>query len=119
MAAISLLENAPDAEKDWHPRSNNQALDLIHPSLCPIVYNCTLAKDLRTGECEVSKPPGHRNYSVSLRSQWLPSDFAVAEDGAVTLVSSYINSVHSQKHAGVCYSQATRTCGLAMGVCAL
>ena len=49
--------------------------------------------------CEVLKPPeGHEHY-VSRKFQWLPSDFAVAEDGVVTLVSPYINNVHPRKHA--------------------
>jgi len=33
--------------------------------------------------------------------QWLPSDFAVAEDGIVTLASSYVNNVHPRKHAAL------------------
>ena len=101
MAAVSPLENVPDAEKDWHPRSNNQVLDLVHPSLYPIVYNRTFVRGPLTGECGVSKPPGHLDYFVSQKFQWLPSDFAVAEDGAVTLVSPYINNIHPQKHAAL------------------
>ena len=101
VAAVSPLANVPDAEKDWHPRSDNQVLDLVHPSLYPIVYNRTFAQDPQTGMCEVLKPPeGHEHY-VSRKFQWLPSDFAVAEDGAVTLVSPYINNVHPRKHAAL------------------
>lgn len=33
IGAVSVLENVPDAKKDWHPGSNNQVLDLVHPSL--------------------------------------------------------------------------------------
>jgi Protein of unknown function (DUF4246) len=32
---VAALENAP---QDWHPGSNGQVLDLVHPSLCPLVY---------------------------------------------------------------------------------
>ena len=46
-------------------------------------------------------PPEYESYSISQRFQWLPSDFAVAEDGTVTLVSPYINNVHPQKHAAL------------------
>jgi hypothetical protein len=42
-----------------------------------------------------------RDYYVSQKFQWLPSDFTVAEDGAVTLASPYINNVHPQKHAAL------------------
>ena len=90
-----------DAEKDWHPGSDNQVLDLVHPSLYPIVYGRTFIKDLQTGKCEVSKPPDDASYYVSQKFQWLPSDFVVAEDGTVTLASPYINNVHPQKHASL------------------
>ena len=98
-AAVSPLEDVPEAERDWHPGSNNQVLDLVHPSLYPIVYNRTFAKDPQTGKCEQLKPPAHRDHYVSQNFQWLPSDFAVADDGSVTLASPYINNVHPQKHA--------------------
>lgn len=88
-------------EKDWHPRSDNQVLDLIHPSLYPIVYNRTFAKDPQTGQCEALKPPGQSHYYVSQKFQWLPSEFSIVEDGTVALVSPHINNVHPQKHAAL------------------
>lgn len=33
IAGVSVLENVPSDKKDWHPGSNNQVLDLVHPSL--------------------------------------------------------------------------------------
>ena len=101
VAAVSPLENVPDGEKDWHPRSDNQVLDLVHPSLYSLVYNRTFVKDPQTGKCEVSKPPDHQSYTISQKFQWLPSDFAIAEDGTVTLISPYINNVHPEKHAAL------------------
>jgi hypothetical protein len=101
IAAVHPLENVPDVEKDWHPRSDNQVLDLVHPSLYPVVYNRTSGKDPQTGEWEVLEPPGNGGYYVSQKFQWLPSDFAVAEDGSVTLASPYINNIHPQKHAAL------------------
>ncbi|KAJ1663756.1 hypothetical protein IW140_004642 [Coemansia sp. RSA 1813] len=46
------LENAPDREKDWHPNSNNQVLNLVHPSLFPIIYERSriLAKPIESPE---------------------------------------------------------------------
>lgn len=35
------LEDVPEAEKDWHPGSDNRVLDLVHPSLFPLVYGRT------------------------------------------------------------------------------
>ncbi|KAK6503259.1 hypothetical protein TWF481_008288 [Arthrobotrys musiformis] len=36
--AVATLENVPDDQKDWHPGSKNQVLDLVHPSLWPLIY---------------------------------------------------------------------------------
>ena len=47
------------------------------------------------------EPPDDHSHYVSQHFQWLPSDFVVAEDGAVTLASPYINNVHPQKHAAL------------------
>ncbi|KAF3913337.1 hypothetical protein ABW20_dc0103964 [Dactylellina cionopaga] len=40
--AIATLENVSEDEKDWHPGSNNQVLDLVHPSLWPVIYGITI-----------------------------------------------------------------------------
>lgn len=37
-AAVAPLENVPEHIKDWHPGSNGRVLDLVHPSLYPLVY---------------------------------------------------------------------------------
>ncbi|KZV97530.1 hypothetical protein EXIGLDRAFT_670061 [Exidia glandulosa HHB12029] len=37
-----VLEDVPDEQKDWHPRSNGFVLDLVHPSLYPLVYGRTM-----------------------------------------------------------------------------
>ena len=99
IAAVHPLENVPDAEKDWHPRSDNQVLDLVHPSLYPIVYDRTLANDRQTDD--PLKHPNDRNYYVSKKFQWLPSDFVVREDGSVALTSPYINNIDPKKHAAL------------------
>lgn len=39
--AIEPLENVSETAKDWHPNSNNQVLDLVHPSLWPLMYGYT------------------------------------------------------------------------------
>ncbi|KAF5656133.1 WD40 repeat 2 [Fusarium heterosporum] len=36
--ADATLEDIPDEAKDWHPGSNGTVLNLVHPSLCPLVY---------------------------------------------------------------------------------
>ena len=47
-AVAELLENVPDKYKDWHPGSNGKVLDLVHPSLYPLVYGRT--RVLETGK---------------------------------------------------------------------
>ena len=39
-AAVAKLEahDVPDNHKDWHPGSNGKVLDLVHPSLYPLVH---------------------------------------------------------------------------------
>ncbi|KAJ2074989.1 hypothetical protein GGH13_000934 [Coemansia sp. S155-1] len=34
----AILENVPARDKDWHPNSNDQVLNLIHPSLFSLIY---------------------------------------------------------------------------------
>lgn len=36
--AVAPLENVPEEAKDWHPGSSGQVLDLVHPSLYPLIY---------------------------------------------------------------------------------
>jgi hypothetical protein len=52
--AVAPLENVPENMKDWHPGSNNIVLDLVHPSLYPLIYGRSRivageTLDLRTG----------------------------------------------------------------------
>jgi Protein of unknown function (DUF4246) len=46
-AAVVELEDVPDKYKDWHPESDGKVLDLVHPSLYPLVYGRT--RVLETG----------------------------------------------------------------------
>ncbi|GMF26362.1 unnamed protein product [Phytophthora lilii] len=39
---VAVLENVPDDKKDWHPHSNRQVLDLVHPSLFCCVFGQTM-----------------------------------------------------------------------------
>jgi hypothetical protein len=40
-AAAAPLEDVPEVYRDWHPGSNEMVLDLVHPSLFPVVYGRT------------------------------------------------------------------------------
>ncbi|KAJ7982965.1 hypothetical protein DFH06DRAFT_1466913, partial [Mycena polygramma] len=107
-AAVADLENVPEDSKDWHPGSNGQVLDLVHPSLYCVVYDRTRFADSTLPKPPAYEPPkfhqwawGHvpRPVPVSNSFCWLPSDFFVdATDGSVKLVSPYINNLHPGKH---------------------
>ncbi|KAH8809575.1 hypothetical protein DL96DRAFT_1821842 [Flagelloscypha sp. PMI_526] len=94
VAEAAQLENIPDEEKDWHPGSDSQVLDLVHPSLYPIVYGRTLQKDPdNPSETIHSEPPkgGYMDSFISKNHCWIPSDFAIDQDGKARLLSPYIN----------------------------
>ena len=88
-------------------------LDLVHPSLCLIVYNRTLVRREDTSEPVALEIPSAKEsfpltfalYSndienfISKRFQWLPSDFTVSDTGKVSLSSPYINNIHPTRHA--------------------
>ncbi|KAG8790348.1 hypothetical protein FRC12_012089 [Ceratobasidium sp. 428] len=116
MDGVAKLESVPDSEKDWHPRSNHQVLDLVHPSLYPIVYERTLAYHGNTSDPQhrylqaIPMPPvveAHDkygffaedgNYHVSYQFQWLPTDFEVSQDGKSAKSVSYINNLDPGVH---------------------
>ncbi|KIJ50426.1 hypothetical protein M422DRAFT_44489 [Sphaerobolus stellatus SS14] len=46
---VKVLENIPGRDKDWHPGSDNKVLDLVHPSLLPLIYGTSrILKDKLT-----------------------------------------------------------------------
>ncbi|KAJ2777470.1 hypothetical protein H4R18_005136 [Coemansia javaensis] len=134
----AILEDVPDRLRDWHPGSDGQVLNLVHPSLYPIVYGITpilsepiaspaAALEVRTfgafpgapeawkaafesvaaaaGGADPQQQPRFRLVQrgvayVSPRFCWLPSEFRVAEDGAVA-IESYINNLHPVRHAAL------------------
>jgi hypothetical protein len=91
IAAVAPLENVPDSEKDWHPGSDGLVLDLVHPSLYPIVYGRTVSRGpARSATAAVLVAPTFADSDSKFASekfQWLPSDFFVDRYGKVTLIS--------------------------------
>jgi hypothetical protein len=101
--AVKALENVPEKDKDWHPYSNEMVLDLVHPSLFPLIYGRTKVlkigekvvglNDLvsRCGEGEapvtdkknppranVAKNWGDQIEPYSLKYQWLPCEVDIS-----------------------------------------
>ena len=108
--AVARLEDVPEEEKDWHPGSNQQVLDLVHPSLYCIRLDKTLfRKD--PFHSDVVKRLTWKKYTA-LRAdlssdsldgwpgphQWLPTDFVVSGAGVVT-PQGYINNLHPVRHS--------------------
>ncbi|KAK6522407.1 hypothetical protein TWF281_002969 [Arthrobotrys megalospora] len=92
--AIATLENIPGDQKDWHPGSNNTVLNLVHPSLWPIVYGRTIGSD-----GEALQHPNGKSGWTSKEFCWLPSEFEISADGK-TKIASYVNNLSTpeQKH---------------------
>ncbi|KAK6527301.1 hypothetical protein TWF281_010488 [Arthrobotrys megalospora] len=109
MEAVSTLENVPDSEKDWHPGSKQQVLDLVHPSLWPIIYRRTVnAIDGKPIEApkEASEDrawDSDDDYAQNDEEEdnltgwskdfcWLPTEFEISDSGETTIIS-YINNL--------------------------
>ena len=125
---VAPLEDVPESAQDWHPGSNDQVLDLVHPSLFPLIYG--RSRILPTGtislddcvqnsgkgaivptpdddDCKLGQQShwlgqsgtGETGY-WSNRFQWLPSDIAFTEGEGVK-ITSYINNLHPVHHRSI------------------
>lgn len=84
-----MIKDQELADKvDWHPGSNKQVRDLIHPSLYCYVKGSSVFLDENEKYC--TEPEG----SEESRYQWLPSEFGVSKSGKVK-VNSYINNLNN------------------------
>ncbi|MEU0128498.1 DUF4246 domain-containing protein [Streptomyces sp. NPDC006289] len=91
--AVRVLEQVPAAEQDWHPGSDGQVLDLVHPSLFCLVREVSGAPE-RAWRSDTDR---YSKYEFSERFQWLPTDVDVHADGTVAF-RSYVNNVHPENH---------------------
>lgn len=114
---VNPLENVPEKAKDWHPGSNGKVLDLVHPSLWPLVYGRSrIMPDEEFGldDClsfigageliqrqidrHTSTFWNNRNVAASsINFQWLPCNVALSQDGTPK-ITSYINNLHPVTH---------------------
>lgn len=91
--AVRVLEEVPEEERDWHPGSDGQVLDLVHPSLFCLVNGVSGAPE-RAWENPTDR---WSTYEFSEKFQWLPTDVDVSADGEVAF-RSYVNNVHPETH---------------------
>lgn len=89
--AARPLENVPESQKDWHPGSDGKVLDLVHPSLFPLIYGksrilpigfkATTLEDCtrRYAETELLPvPEGDMPKHFSKKFQWLPCEVDIS-----------------------------------------
>ncbi|KAK1241145.1 hypothetical protein MKX08_001119 [Trichoderma sp. CBMAI-0020] len=117
--AFNKLKLDQGLKPSWHPNSNEQVLDLVHPSMYPLVYGRTrVLQDEVVGTADaINKWAGkgeplakdtsnpnrdERQYLPpasywSDTYQWLPANVKFMEDGTVKF-TSYINNLHPQKY---------------------
>ncbi len=111
IAEASILEYVPEHKKDWHPNSNKQVLDLVHPSLYCYVKGVSRVtsgrsmpfyKFLTAGEVEKEENDTYYDNKpgISAKYQWLPTHFHIDVDGKVT-IESYINNLPPKLHRGL------------------
>ncbi|KAF7981017.1 hypothetical protein HWV62_35444, partial [Athelia sp. TMB] len=116
-SAVVPLEQVGPAKQDWHPGSNGMVLDLVHPSLFPVVYGTTrILKDsiigleqsvelCGKGEVLPIPPapviPASQRFPYSqfedpwsMKFQWLPCQVAFTGDDSEVKITSYINNLH-------------------------
>jgi hypothetical protein len=119
---VKPLEDVPDHLKDWHPGSDGKVLDLVHPSLFPVIFGKTqaLAEILPGNKCAIwqaegqltkegpdeegaryRRPPTFSGGAEFPRGwgsyQWLPSNIQLGDNGKAK-ITSYINNLHPGEH---------------------
>ncbi|TEB33690.1 hypothetical protein FA13DRAFT_106160 [Coprinellus micaceus] len=93
--AVRPLEDAPESQKDWHPGSDGKVLDLVHPSLFPLIYG--VSKVLPVGSKATTledciKLIGHVRTSSGSPVKWT---FQARKPRILT----YINNLHPKHHS--------------------
>lgn len=104
--AVEPFLDQPEHEKDWHPGSEGLVLDLVHPSLFPLVFGRTRVlmdggttsmdfKNTRSFDDAKVAPLPSKSGRASKKFQWLPCEVQFKEDtGTDVEITSYINNLH-------------------------
>lgn len=94
------------ADIDYHPGSNKQVIDLVHPSLFPLIYGRTKVVDRNDtskvivaeyDELIAKTKKGVEDFGISKNYQWLPSQFKYDKLSKLFVIDSYINNLHPVK----------------------
>lgn len=92
-------------EKDYHPKSNNLVVDVVHPSLYHLVYDRT--QEVVDGKLQTVKFSENiqkvkeyvLDYGLSKCFQWLPAIMTLDKNANRFEFASYINNLHPIKHS--------------------
>ncbi|KAH6647126.1 hypothetical protein BKA67DRAFT_695577 [Truncatella angustata] len=105
ITSTDALRTVPESEQDWHPKSNDQVLNLVHPSLFPLVYGRTPVLS-RGGQVLLDDITSYGNTEIapaiewpveatwSRRFQWLPCEVQFDGSSSDVHITSYINNLH-------------------------
>ncbi|KAG8960105.1 hypothetical protein FRC05_007053, partial [Tulasnella sp. 425] len=104
LEAVNVLENAPDAEKDFRPGSpGGSVLDLVDPALFCAVYGRTLrwstGPDGKKNLEQLTGPSPAGNmgaWSYSTKFSQIPTEFQLGSNGEPAKALGYINNVHPE-----------------------
>ncbi|KAJ2461231.1 hypothetical protein GGF42_000328 [Coemansia sp. RSA 2424] len=129
----AILESTPSRKKDWHPGDRSRVLNLIDPSLFPLIFSRSKLCRQPCASLQAALSPGAPGefpgslekwrdalsssesskwncyiptltqwyfQCASDKFSWLPSEFRIDDNGAVT-IESYINNLHPVKHAAL------------------
>jgi hypothetical protein len=107
---------------DWHPNSNDMVLNLVHPSMYPLIYGRSrvfkdelvgiedaihkwsgqgdiIQKDMTKSDDRMVGVGGHIPAEFWNETyQWLPANVSFQNGGTVKF-TSYINNLHPQRYA--------------------
>jgi len=93
-AAVVELEDVPDKRKDWHPGSNGKVLDLVHPSLYPLVYGRT--RVLETGRTFLEDCIARCGEGQTTQMSQIPSQEEVTEESEkLGVLSESYHMIHN------------------------
>ncbi|KAJ2442599.1 hypothetical protein GGF42_006900 [Coemansia sp. RSA 2424] len=92
----AILASAPDHQRDWYPNGESRMLNLIDPSLFPLIYS-------RSKLCRQSSMSVQASFKVEVPGEFPGSidkwrEALNGTDNTVT-IESYINNLHPVNHA--------------------
>jgi hypothetical protein len=113
--AFDRLKKDQAGSPDWHPGTDEKVLNLVHPSMYPLVIESTkLFQDEVVGVADAIDKWAGKGTAICNQAQseactdvplefwsddyqWLPSNVALHDDGSVKF-TSYINNLHPTKY---------------------